>query len=204
MHATFFNVYMDDELGVSTATIGVLVAFAHLLAVFTALTVPSVVRRFGSANSSIGAAFGTALSLMPMALIPLWPVAGVSFIALSALSSVRYSAFFVYMMEVTPPRFRTTMAGAGEFSGGMGFALVSLVGGYVIVEVGYNALFIGAGLTTICGALLLWVYVLWRKARDEQTIPLQPSLDRSSASTSPSTSATSPVFTPETAPLDAG
>lgn len=181
---TFFNVYMDDDLGVSTATIGLVVAFAHLMAVFSALTVPTVVRRWGSANSSIVASLGSGLTLIPMALIALWPVGGLSFIALSAFSSVRYSAFFVYMMEVTPPRFRTTIAGAGEFAGGMGFALVSLVGGYTIVRYGYGVLFGGAGLVTVFGALLLWVYVLWRKAHDEQPIPLQPSLERGPSATS--------------------
>lgn len=193
---TFFNVYMDDDLGVSTATIGLVVAFAHLIAVFTALTVPRVVHRWGSANSSIAAALGAGLSLLPMALIPLWPVGGLSLIALSALSSVRYSAFFVYMMEVTPPRFRTTMAGAGEFSGGLGFALVSLVGGYTIVRYGYGVLFAASGFVTIFGGLVLWVYVLWRKAHDQQLIPLQPSLERGPTRVAPGPGA-------ETAPLDA-
>ncbi len=173
---TFFNVYMDDALGVSTATIGMIVAASHLVSVFTVLTVPMFVRRWGSANSSIGATIGSGLSLLPLAMIPLWPVAGASFITMGAFGAVRYSSFFVYMMEVTPPRFRTTMAGAGEFAGGMGFALASLVGGYMIVTIGYTALFVVAGLVTISGAIVLWVYVAWRGARHQRPIPLQPSL----------------------------
>ncbi len=173
---TFFNVYMDDALGVSTATIGLIVALSHLLSVFTALTVPRIVGRWGSANSAVVAAVAAGLSLLPMALIPLWPVAGLSFVTMGAISSVRYNSFFVYMMEVTPPRFRTTIAGAGEFAGGMGFAVVSLVGGFAIVSFGYGVLFFGAALATILGGAILAVYVYWRKANDEASIPLQPSL----------------------------
>ena len=174
---TFFNVYMDDALSVSTATIGLMIAASHLLSVFSALMVPRVVARWGAADSSVAAALAAGLSLLPMALIPFWPVAGLSFVTMGAISSVRYNSFFVYMMEVTPPRYRTTMAGAGEFSGGMGFAIVSLIGGFTIVTFGYGALFVGAGLATILGSVVLLVYVLWRKAHDALPIPMQPSLE---------------------------
>ena len=156
---TFFNVYMDDALGVSTATIGLVVAIAHLAAVPAALSVPAVTRRLGNGRAAVAGTVGVALSMLPLALIPLWPAAGLGFMAMYSLTSIRYSAFFVYMMNVTPPRLRTTMAGAGEFAGGLSFAFVSLVGGYIIVRVGYGWLFGGAALITLLGALALWLYV---------------------------------------------
>jgi MFS family permease len=174
---TFFNVYMDDALGVSTATIGIIIAVSHLLSVFSALTVPRIVARWGAANGAVAGSLAAGLTLLPMAIIPFWPIAGLSFITMGAISSIRYNTFFVYMMEATAPRYRTTMAGAGEFSGGMGFAIVSLVGGFTIVNLGYGALFVGAGLATMLGGTILWLYVLWRKAHDAEPIPLQPSLE---------------------------
>lgn len=160
---TFFNVYMDDGLGVSPQYIGLMVAAARLLSVFVALLVPTLVRRLGAANAGIVGALGVALSMLPLALVPVWWAGGAGFMALNAATSVRYNAFFVYMMAVTPPRLRTTMAGAGEFSGGMAFAAVSLAGGLLIVRYGYPQLFLAAGAITFAGVLLNWGYARWRE-----------------------------------------
>lgn len=156
---TFFNVYMDDALGVSTSTIGLVVAIAHLVAVFAALSVPAVTRRLGNGPAAVAGTVGVALSMLPLALFPFWQAAGFGFAAMYSLTSLRFSAFFVYMMDVTPPRLRTTMAGAGEFAGGLSFAFVSLAGGYIIVSAGYAWLFGGAALITLVGAISLWFYV---------------------------------------------
>lgn len=167
---TFFNVYMDDGLGVSPQYIGLMVAAARLLSVFAALVVPVLVRRLGSANAAVAGAAVSGLSLAPLALIPLWPVGGLSYMALNAATSVRYSAFFVYMMGVTPPRLRTTIAGAGEFAGGMSFAAVSFVGGLAIVRYGYTEQFLAAGAIGVAGALLQWGYAQWRQRVEGKTV----------------------------------
>ncbi len=160
---TFFNVYMDDGLGVSPQYIGLMVAASRLLAVFAALLVPALVRKLGAANAAVAGASVVALSMLPLALVPIWWVGGAGFMMLNAATSVRYSAYFVYMMAVTPPRLRTAMAGAGEFSGGMAFAAISLVGGVVIVRYGYPQLFLAAGAITAVGVLLNWGYAAWRQ-----------------------------------------
>lgn len=162
---TFFNVYMDDGLGVSTATIGIFVAIARLASVFISFWVPAVTRKIGAGRGAVAASAGVGLSLIPLALIPNWVVGGTSFVAMNALTSVRYSTYFVYMMEVTPPQLRTLVAGAGEFAGGLSFALVSFIGGFVIVRIGYPALFLGSALVTLMGSALLWGYLVWRKVR---------------------------------------
>jgi MFS family permease len=167
---TFFNVYMDDGLGVSTAVIGLVVAGARLLSIGAALMVPWATRRWGNAGAAVLGSTGVGLSLIPLGMIPLAPVASASFIAMNAFTSLRYSAYFVYMMQVTPPRMRTVVAGAGEFSGGLSFALVSFVGGSLIIQYGYTPLFVGSGLVTLAGGLLLWVYARMRTASPEESM----------------------------------
>ena len=54
----FFNVYMDDGLGVSTALIGSLTAGGQLLAACTALAAPALSRRFGRVPVITGGAGG--------------------------------------------------------------------------------------------------------------------------------------------------
>jgi hypothetical protein len=55
-------------------------------------------------------------------------------VGLLAFTSIRYPTFYVFMMARMPPRLRAAMTGAGEMAAGFSFALVSLAGGYIIVQ----------------------------------------------------------------------
>jgi predicted MFS family arabinose efflux permease len=156
--STFINVYLDTNLHVSTATIGLLSALARLLSVPAALLTPFLSARRGSAFVVVWASLGSALSMLPMVFISHWLAAGLGFMGVVALSSLRYSAFMVYSMELTPPGWRSTMSGAGEMAAGFSFALMALSGGYIIATMGYHTLFlIGFGLT-LGGTLMFWAY----------------------------------------------
>ncbi len=156
---TFFNVYMDSELGVATATIGLVAASARLLSVPAALLAPTLGRRFGYGAAAAFAAGGAALSSLPLALAAGAPGASAGFIGMMAFTSLRYPAFYVYMMERTPDRLRALMTGANEMAAGLSFALIALVGGYVIVNYGYAAAFLAAGAMSLAGTLVFYGYV---------------------------------------------
>jgi MFS family permease len=158
---TFFNVYMDDHLHVPTATIGIILALAKLTGVPAALAVPSLTRRFGNGPVVTWASLAVVFCLAPLAFIPLWPVAGLSYIGAWLSTPVRYSAFMVYIMEHSPPHLRGSMSGAGEMAAGFSFALIAWSGGYLITAFGYPTLFLcGAGLTLL-GTVLFWGYMRW-------------------------------------------
>jgi MFS family permease len=156
---TFFNVYLDTVLQVSTLQIGLLSAVGRLLAVPAAMVTPILTARKGHSAVVIWASLGGTLSMLPLALIPHWGAAGLGFMGVVALSSVRYSAFLVYSMELISPELRGTMSGAGEMAGGFSFSLMALTGGYLVGLFGYTSLFlIGASLSAL-GTLLFWIYV---------------------------------------------
>jgi hypothetical protein len=67
---TFFNVYLDDSLLVSTALIGGLVAAAQLVAVPAALAAPLVVGRWGIVRTIMLGSLAMGLTILPVALIP--------------------------------------------------------------------------------------------------------------------------------------
>jgi MFS family permease len=159
---TFFNVYMDDALGVATAQIGLIASLARLVAVPAALFGPLLSRRIGYGAAATAASFVTFLSVLPLALIPNPAAAGVGFIGLMTSTSIRYPAFYVYMMERTPSPLRATMTGAGEMAAGLCFALMSLLGGYMIVRFGYPSAFLLGGAFTLAGTLLFAYYVRTR------------------------------------------
>ncbi len=156
--STFFNVYLDTDLGVSTERIGLLSALGRLAAVPAALLVPTLGARWGNRNTVIWASAGTALSFLPLALLPHWTAAGLGFIGVVGLSALRYPAFMVYSMDQIAPEQPGPVAGAGETAAGLSFALVALVGGYLVSDLGFRALFLLAACLSGVGALVFWAY----------------------------------------------
>ncbi len=154
----FFNVYLDAGLQVPTAQIGTLAAFGRVLAVPAALLTPLLAARYGNERLVVWASLGSALCMLPLALIPHWSAAGLGFMGMAALSSIRFPAFLVYSMEVVSPKQRGLVAGVGEMAAGLSFAGMALSGGYIITAFGYQPLFLmGAGLTVI-GAFAFGAY----------------------------------------------
>ncbi|MBE2236470.1 MAG: MFS transporter [Caldilineaceae bacterium] len=171
---TFFNVYMDSGLQVSTPMIGIVSASARLLAVPIALLGPVLARRIGYGEASVLGSLGAFLSLLPLALIPTPAAASIGFVGLLAFTSIRFPTFYVFMMERTPPRLRAAMTGAGEMAAGFSFALISLIGGFLIVRYGYDATFLLAAAMTLLGTLIFGVYIWWLRKRPGAAVFIPP------------------------------
>ena len=163
----FFNVYMDDGLGVSTAMIGSLTAGGQLLAAFTALAGPALSLRFGRVPVITCGAAAMALCLIPMAIIDHWAVAGAACMGLIALSSIRRSVYIVFQQEMVHERWRVTISSALTMAYGISIAGVSLGGGWLIETSGYAALFLSSALITLVGVLCFHFY--FRTPRGEYT-----------------------------------
>lgn len=153
---TFFNVYLDSELLVSTARIGLLIALGRLLGIPAALTTATLTSRYGNRAVVIGASLGTALSMLPIALIPHWGAAGLSLIGVVGLSGIRYPASMVYFMELVPPAQRATVSGLTEMAAGICFTAMTFGGGYIIAAFGYQSLFLLGAAFTGLSALVFW------------------------------------------------
>ncbi len=156
---TFFNVYMDSGLGISTVQIGVIAASARLVAVPFALLGPSLSRRLGFGATAVLASACAGLSILPIAFGSNAVVAGAGLVGVLSFTSMRYPAFYVFMMERTPERLRSIMNGVNEMAAGLSFAAISLVGGYIIVNFGYAAAFVLGAAITLLGTLVFGIYV---------------------------------------------
>jgi MFS family permease len=130
--------------------------------------VPYVTERFGTSRTAILAGVGGALAIIPMGLLPYWQVAGLGYVGVQNMSSLRYNAMYVYLMSITPPQLRTTMTGAGEFSGGLAFAFFAWIGGFIIVRYGFPSLFISSAIVTLLGCLIFWIFVRWWSSRTRE------------------------------------
>lgn len=158
--ATFFNVYMDTELGVATSTIGVVAAVARLVGVPAALLTPLLIMRWGARSTVAFAGVASVVSLMPLAFSPVWGIAGLGYVGIIAFSSMRYPAFLDYSMQKVPAKWRGTLSGAGETAGGLSFATMALLGGYIIANQGFGALFLFSAAFTLFGTFLFWIWFM--------------------------------------------
>ena len=155
--STFFNVYLDAELLVPTAQIGMIIAVARLIGVPAALTTSALTARFGNRAVVVGASLGTALSILPLALVPYWAAAGLGFVGVIAFSWVRYAAGVVFFLELVPPTRRAIVSGVTEMAAGICFTVMTFGGGYVITLFGYRVLFLVGVTLTGASALAFWL-----------------------------------------------
>jgi len=152
----FINVYLDADLHVSLAQIGLLIGTARLLAVPAGLVMPLISARWGNRRTVAFGAFGVALGLLPLALIPHWLAAGIGFMAMTALAAIARSAFIVFAMESVPVRWRGAMSGATTMSASVSWAATAYGGGYLIQTMGYRGVFLIGAVLTLAGASLFW------------------------------------------------
>lgn len=170
--ATFFNVYMDDGLGAPTAQLGLITGLGRLLAVPLVLTMPILSQRWGHRHLVTFSSLSAVFFLLPLATIPQPWAAGLGYMGVMAGSSIRYTSFMVFIMAMIKPEQRSFMSGLSEMTAGLSFAVMALAGGYIIVNQGYQTLFlVGAG-ATLLGTLLFWGY--FRTSQPVQSVTTAP------------------------------
>ena len=161
----YFNVYMDQQLAVSTALIGAIAAVGRLTGVPTALLTPTLIDRWGIVKVVLWGSLLTSLCLLPMALIEHWLAAAVGFIGTLALTSVRYASFVVYILDQVPKAQQPIMAGSGEMAAGLSFAIMALGGGLLLTAFTFRDLFLLGTLTALIGTALFWLHILASKRK---------------------------------------
>jgi len=166
--STFFNLYLDTELGVPTAQIGLIIAAGRLFGGGAALTTTVLTRRFGKPGVVVGATLGTAIALLPIALVPHWAAAGAGFIAVIGISWIRYAASLVFFLELVPPGRRALVSGVTEMAGGLCFTALAFGGGYVVAAFDYRTLFLISAAVTTLSAVVFWA-ALGRRAPAAET-----------------------------------
>jgi predicted MFS family arabinose efflux permease len=154
----FAPAYLDRVFGLSTSLIGVVTSIGLGLAVLAALASS---RLFGRSNSMTGMVVGACsvgLCLLVVASVPLWTAAGLGVIGALAMMSVWMPSAQVVQMEAVGAEWRPLAAGVVSMASSMGFAGMSLAGGYIAAAAGYPRLFlVAAVLALLSGALSLWL-----------------------------------------------
>lgn len=155
---SFFNVYLELDLGASTSRIGLLLAFGQLAAGPAALCAPALAARAGKMPVIVVTTAITAASLVIMALVPHWAAAGIGYTLVIGMRSITQSVSSVVHMEIVPASWRGVTSGVVAMSMGLGFTSMSLGGGYLIPALGFPGLYLLAAAITAVSAVIFWRY----------------------------------------------
>jgi predicted MFS family arabinose efflux permease len=155
---TFFNVYMDSSLLVSTARIGAIMALANLLTIPAPLVTPPLVQKLGKVRMIVAGVLGVAASILVLGFSGHWVLAACAFVCMRSLAAMARSVWTLVTQESVTPEWRSMASGLGGLASGLGVALTSIGGGYVVAELGYGITFIAGAVLVALGALVFWIY----------------------------------------------
>ncbi|MFK7801546.1 MAG: MFS transporter [Anaerolineae bacterium] len=154
----FYNVYLDDGLGLSTSVIGNFSALGHLLAIPAGLLVPFILKRFGAKNGMLIASGMLVITLIPLT-SSIWWLAGLGHALTASLGPVRFGVFTIYVLNRTPAEQQPFVSGLQELIIGGAFATMAVAGGYLISWTSYSSFYwISIGVVAF-GTLLMWAYL---------------------------------------------
>lgn len=152
----FCSAYLDTDLRLSPSSIGLITGAGQFVAMLAPLLAPRLAARRSNGWMLMVTSLGTAVSLVPLALIPHWAPAGLGSLGIVAMSAIWIPTLQIFQMELVDDRWRSLAYGALTMGMGLSFGSVSIAGGYVIAAVGYRSVFLIGGVLSAAGAVLMW------------------------------------------------
>jgi predicted MFS family arabinose efflux permease len=98
----------------------------------------------------------TAVSLLPLALIPHWSGVAVGGLGVMALAAMWMPSLQVFQMELVEARWRSVAYGIVSMAMSLTFASTSLLGGRFAAQWGYQRLFLLAAGLSLIGVAVIW------------------------------------------------
>jgi MFS family permease len=160
---TFYNVFLDAQLGVPPATIGLVMGVGQLLPIAAALALPLLLTRWGTGNTLLVMILASGVFLIPLALTgQLWVAAGAYMAVMAAIACLGTSRD-LFGQELVIPRWRTSSQGVAMIGMSLGWAAAGVIGGVLIEAAGFSNLFLVGAVAAFLAAGLLFGYL--RRAR---------------------------------------
>ncbi len=156
---TFYNVFLDAQLAVPPATIGLVMGVGQLLPIAAALALPLLLTRWGTGNTLLVMMLASGACLVPLALTgQLWVAAGAYMAVMAAIACLGTSRD-LFGQELVIPRWRTSSQGVAMIGMSLGWAAAGVIGGVLIDAAGFSALFLAGALAAFLAAGLLFGYL---------------------------------------------
>ena len=153
---SFCSAYMDTDLHLPAATIGMLTASGQFVAMLAPVMMPVLAVRRSNAWTMMMAAIGTAIFMLPLALVPAWPAAGLGRMGVLALSAIWMPALQAFQMGAVERHWRSLAYGTVSTGMGFSFGSISLIGGFIAATWGYSSLFMMGSVMAAGGGAVMW------------------------------------------------
>jgi MFS family permease len=185
----FFNVLMDTQLHVPTATIGIVMGAAQLLPILVALALPLLLMRLGTGYTLLGGIVALAACLFPFALGAQMGaqtgvqaglaagVVGAAYLVVAATLTVLGTARDMFGQEIVIPRWRTSSQGVAMLGLAFGLSVAGVVGGALIEAFGFGALYLTGALAVLAAAGLLLTYLHRSTRRSASQVQARPAVN---------------------------
>ena len=136
----FYNVFLTS-LGASSATVGYVYAIAGLSAALIGLSAPFISQHLGSLYGVVVVRLAIVPFYLALVFVPTLPLAAITHIVRQTSISMAWPIDSTFIAEVLPPRARSRVYGLRSAAWNLGYALASLVAGFLIVHYGYAVTF---------------------------------------------------------------
>jgi len=156
---TFFNVYLDSQLGMAPSTIGSVLGLAQLLPIGAALAVPLLVNRLGTGYGLMAGMAGVAIFLTLLAAATLVWVVMVMYMAAVAMQTVTNTTRGIFGQEIVSAHWRTSSQSIAVIGSALGWAFAGIGGGAVIQIGGFSMLYFVCALCALLAVGLLFGYL---------------------------------------------
>ncbi len=153
---SFCNPYLDTDLRLAPAAIGLITGIGQAGAVFVPLLVPSLAARRGNGWIMMMTGFASILLLLPLGSVHHWTGAGIGRAGIVTITALWMPALQIYQMESMERHWRATAYGISSMAMGLSFGGVSILGGYFAARWGYPNLFLIGIVLTMMGSMLMW------------------------------------------------
>lgn len=161
----FFNAYLDINLHVSTAQIGILFGVAGLLPILGALTMPLLVTRLGSGRAFGASTLGMAVALVLIGVLSHPLAAAAGFLLYNMFNSLAVGIRSLLSQEIVSPRWRGATSAILILGLALGWASMALLGSVVIGVIRFGGLMYLSALSGLLSSLLIFTYTRVKPAR---------------------------------------
>jgi MFS family permease len=167
----FYNVYLDEKLGLPTALVGLLVSVSSIAAIVFTPLMPVMAKRRGTGPVSLVSLLVMMASVVPLSIFPHWAAAALGWAGMTAANSINEAAMQVYILQIVTSRWRPLMSGVANMATTLGLAFSAVTGGYLIRGQGYSRTFAAAAGFLLASSVVFLGHLAAMRVKGERPTP---------------------------------
>ena len=157
-YSPFITFWFHQRFGASAGQIGILYAIINVITMFSNLSAASIARKMGIVRAIASIWVVQALFMIPMALSPVFWLAGVFYLFRQLAQRVQMPLRQSYVMGMVPSEERGAVAGLSQLPAQITSGLAPIPGGYIFDHVSMELPTLLAALIQCGVAGLMWLF----------------------------------------------